>query len=285
MFFTSTFTSTCYPKDNKPLADTPDILKKILDHKRGEVAAAKAAVPLSELRARLPGLPPVKGFAASLEKTVTVGRTAIIAEVKKGSPSKGVIRADFNPLTIASVYAENGASCISVLTDEHFFLGKLAFLTEIRKMVNIPLLRKDFIFDPYQVYEARGAGADAILLIAAMLDLSRLKELGSLARELGLDVLLEVHDREELESALETDCRLIGINNRSLRTFVTDLATTEQLAPFVPADRLIVAESGINTRAEIDRLQRAGAKAFLIGESLMREPDMGAKLRELLGAC
>ncbi len=266
------------------MADTPDILKKILDHKRVEVASAKASMPLSDLRARLSGLPPARGFAASLERTATAGRTAIIAEVKKGSPSKGVIRADFDHLAIASVYAENGASCISVLTDAHFFLGNLAFLSEIRKVVDIPLLRKEFIFDPYQVYEARGAGADAILLIAALLDLPRLKDLGSLARELGLDVLLEVHDKEELETALETDCRLIGINNRSLRTFVTDLATTEQLAPLVPADRLIVAESGINTREEIVRLRNAGAKAFLIGESLMRESDIGAKLRELLGA-
>ena len=265
------------------MADTPDILKKILDHKRVEVAAAKAAMPLSELRARLPGLPPAKGFAASLERTATAGKTAIIAEVKKGSPSKGVIRADFDHLAIASVYAENGASCISVLTDEHFFLGNLVFLSGIRKVVNIPLLRKDFIFDPYQVYEARVAGADAILLIAAMLDLPRLKDLASLAGELGLDVLLEVHEREELETAVETDCRLIGINNRSLRTFVTDLSTTERLAPLLPADRLLVAESGINTRAEIVRLRHAGAKAFLIGESLMREPDIGMKLRELLG--
>jgi indole-3-glycerol phosphate synthase len=265
------------------MADTPDILKKILDHKREEVTAAKAAMPLSELRARLPDLPPARGFAASLERTAAVGRTAIIAEVKKGSPSKGVIRADFDPIAIASVYAENGASCISVLTDEHFFLGNLAFIPEIRKVVDIPLLRKDFIFDPYQVYEARVAGGDAILLIAAMLDLPRLKEFAALARELELDVLLEVHDEAELETALETDCKLIGINNRSLRTFVTDLSTTERLAPFIPADRLIVAESGINNRKEVIRLRRAGAKAFLIGESLMRESDMGAKLRELLG--
>ena len=265
------------------MADPPDILKKILDHKRGEVAAARAAIPLSELRARLADLTPARGFVASLERTATAGRTAIIAEVKKGSPSKGVIRADFDPLVIASVYAENGASCLSVLTDEHFFLGNLAFLPEIRKVVDIPLLRKDFIFDPYQVYEARAAGADAILLIAAMLDLARLREFASLARELYLDVLLEVHDERELETALETDCRLIGINNRSLRTFVTDLSTTERLAPLLPTDRLIVAESGINTREEIVRLRRAGAKAFLIGETLMREPDIGAKLRELLG--
>jgi indole-3-glycerol phosphate synthase len=266
------------------MSDTPDILKKILDHKKGEVAAAKAIMPLSELRARLPDQPPARGFAFSLEQTALAGRTAVIAEVKKGSPSKGVIRADFDPLAIASVYAENGASCLSVLTDEHFFLGNIAYLSEIRQVVDIPLLRKDFIFDPYQVYEARVAGADAILLIAAMLDLSRLREFASLAGELSLDVLLEVHDEEELETALETGCKMIGINNRNLRTFITDLATTERLAPLLPADCLIVAESGIYTREEIVRLRRAGAKAFLVGESLMREPDIGAKLRELLGA-
>ena len=265
------------------MADAPDILNIILDHKRDEVAAAMAEMPLSELRARLPDLPPARGFAASLDRTAANGETAIIAEVKKGSPSKGVIRADFDPLAIASVYAENGASCLSVLTDEQFFLGHLTLLPEIRKVVNIPLLRKDFIFDPYQVYESRVAGADAILLIAALLDISRLREFASLARELTLDVLLEVHDEEELETALETGCRMIGINNRSLRTFVTDLSTTERLAPLLPADRLIVTESGINTREDIVRLRRAGVKAFLIGESLVREPDIGAKLRELLG--
>jgi indole-3-glycerol phosphate synthase len=264
--------------------DTPDILKKIVGYKRGELAAIKVSLPLAELKARLADLPPPRGFAAALQRTHDVGATAIIAEVKKGSPSKGVIRADFNPLAIAATYAENGAACLSVLTDEHFFLGKLAYLTEIRKAVDIPLLRKDFIFDSYQIYEARGAGADAILLIAAMLDLPRLREFAALARELALDVLLEVHDQKELEAALATDCRLIGINNRSLHTFVTSLSTTERLAPIVPADRLIVAESAINTRADIVRLQQAGAKAFLVGEALMREPDIGAKLRELLGA-
>lgn len=265
------------------MSHIPDILRKIVEYKQEELTAVKSALPFAELRARLPGLPPARGFAASLERTSTIERTAIIAEVKKGSPSKGVIRADFDPLAIASVYAENGASCLSVLTDEHFFLGNLAFLPEIRKVVDIPLLRKDFIFDPYQVYEARVAGADAILLISAMLDLPRLREFASLAFELTLDVLLEVHDEEELEKALETGCKMIGINNRSLRTFVTDLSTTQRLAPLIPADRLIVAESGINSRDEILRLRRAGANAFLIGESLMREPDMGAKLRELLG--
>jgi indole-3-glycerol phosphate synthase len=265
------------------MPDPPDILKKILDHKRGEVAAARAAMPLSELQARVYDLPSPLGFKAALQRTDDLFGTAIIAEVKKGSPSKGVIRHDFEPLGIASIYAENGAACLSILTDAHFFMGELAFIPAIRKVVNIPLLRKDFIFDPYQVYEARVAGADAVLLIAAMLDLSQLNDLASLARELGLDVLLEVHDERDLEIALETDCGLIGINNRNLRTFVTDLSTTERLAPRIPVDRLIVAESGIDTREEIDRLRIAGARAFLIGESLMREHDIGAKLRELLG--
>jgi len=265
------------------MINIPDILQKIVEYKQEELTAVKSALPINELCARLHDLPPVRGFALSLERTASAELTAIIAEVKKGSPSKGVIRADFDPLAIASVYAENGASCLSVLTDEHFFLGKLAYLSIIRKVVNIPLLRKDFIFDPYQIYEARVAGADAILLIAAMLDLPRLRGFATLARELGLDVLLEVHDEKELEKALKTGCKMIGINNRSLRTFVTDLSTTERLAPLLPADCLIVAESGINTREEIVRLRRAGAKAFLIGESLMREPDMGTKLRELSG--
>ena len=193
------------------------------------------------------------------------------------------IRKDFDPVDIAGIYAENGASCLSVLTDEHFFLGSLRYLSDIRKVVDIPLLRKDFIFDPYQIIEARAAGADAVLLIAAMLELPILREFHALAAELGLDVLLEVHDERELEAALGTECTLIGINNRSLHSFVTDLGTTERLVKLVPRGRFVVAESGIDTRADIVRLSRTGAGAFLIGESLMREPDIGAKLRELLG--
>jgi indole-3-glycerol phosphate synthase len=264
-------------------SDTPDILKKIIDYKKDELAAVKGRVPAAELNARLADLPPAKGFETSLRKVDNDGRTAIIAEVKKGSPSKGIIREDFNPTAIAGIYAENGAACLSVLTDEHFFLGSLQYLADIRKTVDIPLLRKDFIFDPYQIVEARVAGADAILLIAAMLDLSMLRDFYSLARELGLDVLLEVHDERELETALRTDCSLIGINNRNLRTFVTDLGTTERLLGQIPDDRFVVAESGIHTRGDVLRLHDAGAGAFLIGESLMREADIGAKLRELLG--
>jgi len=264
------------------MTDTPDILKKIIDYKKEELAAIKARVPLAELEARIPDLPPTRGFLRGLRNTHDKGGTAVIAEVKKGSPSKGVIRMDFDPVVIADTYAANGAACLSVLTDEHFFMGRLEYLAEIRKRVAIPLLRKDFIFDRYQVIEARAAGADAILLIAAMLDLSGLKEFSTLAHELGLDVLLEVHDEKELETALRTDCRLIGINNRNLNTFKTDLGTTERLLRLIPGDRFTVSESGINTRNDIVRLQNAGAKAFLIGESLMREADIGKKLRELI---
>ena len=267
------------------MPDTPDILKKIVDYKRGELAAAKAATPLTVLKARLADLEDTpRGFVRAIADACESGRTPIIAEVKRGSPSKGIIRADFDPLAIAETYQQNNATCLSVLTDEHFFLGHTSFLTLIRKQVQLPLLRKDFIFDPYQIYEARAAGADAILLIAAMLDLPRIEDFAGLARELSLDVLLEVHDQVELEMALRTDCRLIGINNRNLRTFVIDLTTTERLTPLIPPGRIVVAESGIMERSDIIRLQKAGAKAFLVGESLMREADIGAKLRELAGS-
>ncbi|GFE59022.1 indole-3-glycerol phosphate synthase TrpC [Geobacter sp. AOG1] len=266
------------------MSDTPDILKKIVDHKRGELAAIKAGRPLSEVRAALADLEDTpRGFIRALRTCRDSGWTAIIAEVKKGSPSKGLIRPDFDPLEIAEIYRNNGAACLSVLTEEHFFLGHLRYLALIREQVGLPLLRKDFIFDPYQIYEARAAGADAILLIAAMLDLHQLRDFSALARELHLDVLLEVHDEAELELALQTDCELIGVNNRNLRTFVTDLGTTERLITSIPAERLVVSESGINSRADIVRMEQAGAGAFLIGESLMREEDIGAKLRGLLG--
>lgn len=266
------------------MTDTPDILKKIISHKKVELAAMKASRPLVEVQARLADLEDQpRGFEQALRNAGESGWTPIIAEVKKGSPSKGLIRADFDAVEIAAGYENNGATCLSVLTDEHFFLGHLSYLALIREQVRLPLLRKDFILDPYQIYEARAAGADAILLIAAMLDLHQLRDFQALARELYLDVLLEVHDEKELESGLATDCTLIGINNRDLRTFVCDLATTERLARIIPADRLIVTESGINNRDDIIRLQQAGAGAFLIGESLMREPDIGLKLQELLG--
>lgn len=266
------------------MGDTPDILKKIVVHKLEEVAAAKLAEPLADLKVRLSDREDqLRGFERALRSAAESGWTAVIAEVKKGSPSKGIIREDFDPLDIAMTYQDNGATCISVLTDEKFFLGHLRYLSLIREQVGLPLLRKDFICDPYQIYEAYAAGADAILLIAAMLEQSQLHDYLDLARELQLDTLLEVHDERELEMALLTDCGLIGVNNRSLHTFVTDLSTTERLAKMMPADRLLVAESGINCRADVERLQSAGARAFLVGESLMRGDDIGAKLQELLG--
>ncbi len=263
---------------------TPDILKKIVAHKREEVAAAKAKFPQERMINRLSLVEDTpRGFAQALRVMGESGGTAIIAEVKKGSPSKGVIRDDFDPLDIAEIYQNHGATCLSVLTDETFFYGHLNYLGLIREQVGLPLLRKDFICDPYQIYEARAYGADAVLLIAAMLDLAQLRDFSALAHELQLDVLLEVHDEEELEKALLTDCHLIGINNRSLRTFETDLSTTERLCSLVPEDRLVVSESGINSRTDVERLLRCGAGAFLVGESLMREADIGAKLEELLG--
>lgn len=262
----------------------PDILQTIVAHKRDEVAAAKAAFPLSRLQNRLALVEDQpRGFLRALRAMQESGGTAIIAEVKKGSPSKGVIREDFDPLTIAETYQQHGATCLSILTDEKFFLGHLSYLGLIREQVCLPLLRKDFICDPYQIVEARAFGADAVLLIAAMLELEQLRDFSALARELQLDVLLEVHDEIDLERALQTDCELIGINNRSLRSFVTDLGTSERLRPLIPAERFVVAESGINTRADVERLLAAGAGGFLVGESLMRQADIGAKLEELLG--
>lgn len=261
------------------------ILDKIAEYKRQEVVLAKARRSLASLQRGIGELEDQpRGFLRALRATADSGWPAVIAEVKKGSPSKGVIRADFDPLEIAEIYQDNGATCLSVLTDEHFFMGHLLYLGKIREIVSLPLLRKDFICDPYQIYEARIAGADAILLIAAMLDAAQLAEYNALAIELHLDVLLEVHDEAELEMALTTGCELIGINNRNLQTFATDLATSERLLPLIPAGHFVVAESGIARRADVLRLQRAGARGFLVGESLMRENDIGAKLRELQGA-
>lgn len=259
------------------------ILDKIVEVKKQEVAAAKAAMSLAELQARVGDVEDVpRGFARALRTAAESGWTALITEVKKGSPSKGIIRADFDPLEIAEIYQSHGATCLSVLTDEQFFYGHLRYLGLIREQVSLPLLRKDFICDPYQIVEARAYGADAVLLIAAMLSVDELCEFSGVASDLGLDVLLEVHNEEELEAALQTDCELIGINNRNLKTFATDIGTTARLAKLIPAERLIVAESGISNRADIETLQQAGAAAFLVGESLMRETDIGAKLQELL---
>jgi len=265
------------------MSNTPDILKNIMEHKAQEVAAARAAASIEELKARIGDLEDTpRGFERHLREAAASDWTAIIAEVKKGSPSKGIIRPDFDPQEIAEIYQNNGATCLSVLTDERFFLGHLGYLHLIRETVSLPLLRKDFICDPYQIYESRAAGADAILLIAACLRLEQLREFHAIAREIHLDVLLEVHDEAEMELALKTDCTLIGVNNRNLRTFETDLGTTGRLARMLPAGRLLVAESGITCRADIERLQADGARAFLIGESLVREADIGTKLQELI---
>ncbi len=258
------------------------ILEKILAHKIEEVREAKDKTPLHALQQRCAKRPACRGFEQRLRQVAHTG-TAIIAEVKKGSPSKGLIRKDFEPLEIARGYEEAGAACLSVLTDAEFFLGSLDNLEKIHHQVSLPLLRKDFIIDPYQIYEARASGADAVLLIAAALETTQLVDYYNLSRALGLDVLMEVHNEAELAAVLQTPCTLIGINNRCLKTFVTDIGVTGRLISLITDDRLVVSESGINTRSDVETLQGFGAEAFLVGESLMREPDYRAKLRELRG--
>jgi indole-3-glycerol phosphate synthase len=255
------------------------ILDDIVRAKRADLQDAKTSASLADLQQRPLFRAARRDFLAELRAR----RRAIIAEVKKASPSKGVIRADFDPVRIARSYATNGAAAISVLTEQRYFQGGLGHLADIREAVGVPLLRKDFLFDPYQLYEARAFGADAVLLIAAILDDVLLRDLLQLAGALQLGTLVEVHDRPELDRALESGACLLGINNRDLRTFDTDLATTEGLAPCVPAHALVVTESGIDTAADIARLERAGVRAFLIGETLMRAADPGVKLAELLG--
>ncbi len=261
--------------------DTPDILKRILARKAEEVAERRSRHPEAELRARLTEAPPVRGFRAALEGRVEQGRPAVIAEIKKASPSKGVLRADFHPAAIAQSYARAGAAALSVLTDQDFFQGHDTYLQAARTATELPVLRKDFTIDPYQILEARTLGADAILLIAAALDDAQLRDFSQQAHELGMDVLLEVHDRNELERALATPARLIGINNRDLRSFHVDLETTLNLLPAIPEDRLVVTESGILERRHVERMQRHGVHAFLVGEAFMRAPEPGEALQRL----
>ena len=258
-----------------------DILNRILARKVEEIAERSARLPLAELRARVADQPDTRGFAAALESRVEAGRAAVIAEIKKASPSKGVIRADFDPVAIAQSYQRGGASCLSVLTDVDFFQGADAPLQQVRAACGLPLLRKDFTIDAYQVYEARVIGADCILLIAAALDDETLMDLALLAADLDLDVLVEVHDGDELERALEIPAPLIGINNRNLRSFEVSLETSVNLRRNVPAERLLVSESGIATREDVAHLRTAGIHAFLVGEAFMRATDPGSELQRL----
>ena len=259
-----------------------DMLAAICAEKRAHVARAKAALSENALLAGLAKAPPLRPFAAALERHLAEGRYGLIAEIKKASPSAGLIRGDFAPPVLARAYAAGGASCLSVLTDGPFFQGSDNDLRAARRQVELPVLRKDFILDPYQILETRHIGADCILLIMAALSDPLASELAATAAELGLDALAEVHDGAELDRALRLGVPMIGINNRNLKTLETDLATTERLAPEVPADRLVVAESGIRRAEDLDRLAAAGARCFLVGETLMREPDLAAATRRLL---
>ncbi len=262
---------------------SPDILKTILARKAEEVIERSGETSLETLRARSADAPPARGFAAALESTAAAGRPAVIAEIKRASPSKGTIREEYDPAALARGYAAAGAACLSVLTDRDYFRGDDADLVAARAACTLPVLRKDFTVDPYQVYEARVLGADCILLIVAALGDAALTDLSGLAQELGLDVLIEVHDGTELERALATRAQLIGVNNRNLHSFETRIETTLDLISEIPSDRFAVSESGIATRGDVERLRAAGVGGFLIGEALMRAPDPGARLTEMFG--
>jgi indole-3-glycerol phosphate synthase len=259
-----------------------DVLTEICERKRQHVAARKSAMPAARLEQRLSNAPPPRGFANALAQKTAGGGYGLIAEIKKASPSKGLIRADFDPPALAVAYQVGGATCLSVLTDEPYFQGSDDYLVAARAAVGLPVLRKDFIVDRYQVLESRVLGADCILLIMACLDDGEARDLAADARALGMDVLAEVHDRAELDRALKLDAKLIGINNRDLKTLKVDLKTAETLAPLVPKDRIVVGESGLNSSDDLDRLAAVGARCFLVGESLMREKDVAAATRKLL---
>lgn len=256
------------------------ILDKIVAHKKTEVDAQKQHTAIDAIKRELVGVGPVRGFREAISAP---GRINLIAEIKKASPSRGIIRSDFDPEAIARLYEENGAAAISVLTDREFFQGDLSFLGLVRSVTSsTPLLRKDFIIDEYQIYQARLAGADAILLIAAVLDLADMERFLDIAHCLDLDCLVEVHSEYELANVLKTKASVIGINNRDLRTFITDVRTTAELMPLIPEDKVIVSESGIHSRADVELLQECGANAMLVGESLMKSDDIGLVMRQLM---
>ena len=256
------------------------ILDRIVADKKDELEDTRARIPLKDIKYMARDIWPTRDFASAL---MDPDKVNIIAEVKKASPSKGIIRVDFDPVEIAWTYEMNGAKALSVLTEKRYFMGDLDYIRAIRPKVCLPILRKDFIFDEYQVYEARAAGADALLLIAAILDASRMKDLYMLAKDLGLETLAEVHDEDDLEKVLDAEFSVIGINNRNLKNFKVDIKNTGRLIKDIPYDRTVVSESGISTLNDIQYLKKAGADAALIGEALMREADYGAKLRELAG--
>lgn len=261
-----------------------DVLQRICADKRDHIARCKRERSIASLIADVRTLEPTRGFADALRQKADGGTPALIAEIKKASPSKGLIRADFDPPTLARAYEAGGAACLSVLTDEFYFQGRDDYLSAAREAVALPLLRKDFMLDPYQVVEARAIGADCILLIMAALEDSQAAELAAAAREHDLDILVEVHDRAELDRALEIDSPLVGINNRNLKTLDVSLETTEELAPHVPADRDVVCESGLYSHDDLKRMIAIGVRRFLVGESLMRQDDVTAATQALLGA-
>jgi len=263
------------------MTDTPDILKRIIERKREEITERRRHVPLSQLEVRVQSVEPSRGFVKALQAKIAEGSPAVIAEIKKASPSKGVLREDFDPVEIAESYEANGAACLSVLTDVDFFQGSDEYLKQARAACSLPVLRKDFVVDPYQIYEARAIGADCILLIVSVLDEKQLSDLYSLTKRLGMDALVEVHDAAELEVALKLDPPMVGINNRDLRTFETSLDTTIGLLDQIPESCLVVTESGIRQSADVRLMQEHNVNCFLVGEAFMRSEEPGEALAEL----